>query len=212
MHKLQRGAAPACLDRYQHGRDNWGDLSGKDKAEIWQKLEAMQGKRCAYCEIAIIEGHRHIEHFIQKGRDPRVTFQWSNIFGSCNRNESCGRHKDSCGTYNAADLLKTDVDDSDDFLVFVSDGTIVPRVGLDAAQRRRAKETLRVFNLDAQNGALRQMRRSAVAGYIQTAEELWSLRHEFPEDEWQQLLDKELTDTAYLPFVTAIHHTLRRMS
>ena len=94
MHRLQRGAAPICLARYRHGRDNWSALDGADRTEIWQTLEAMQSQRCAYCEAAIAEGNRHIEHFVQKGRDPRVTFQWDNLFGSCNREDSCGKYKD----------------------------------------------------------------------------------------------------------------------
>lgn len=213
MHKLQRGAAPACLSHYQHGRDNWGAVRRDDKVEIWLALEAMQSQRCAYCEAAIAEGNRHIEHFVQKGRDPRVTFQWGNLFGSCNREDTCGKYKDHCaGVYNPADLLKPDVDDPDHYFVFVADGTIQLRAGLNDADRQRASETLRVFNLDAQHGALRHMRQRETAGYVPIAEELWALLDEFSEDEWQQLLDDELAATAHLPFVSAIRHTLCRTS
>lgn len=213
MHKLQRGAAPACLSHYQHGRDNWGAVSRDDKVEIWLALEAMQSQRCAYCEAAIAEGNRHIEHFVQKGRDPRVTFQWGNLFGSCNREDTCGKYKDHCaGAYNPADLLKPDVDDPDHYFVFVADGTIQLRAGLNDADRQRASETLRVFNLDAQHGALRHMRQRETAGYVPIAEELWALLDEFSEDEWQQLLDDELAATAHLPFVSAIRQTLCRTS
>lgn len=213
MHKLQRGPAPACLFHYQHGRDNWGAMRRDDKVEIWQALETMQRQRCAYCEAAITEGNRHIEHFVQKGRDPRVTFQWDNLFGSCNREDSCGKYKDHCaGAYNPADLLKPDVDDPDHYFVFVADGTIQLRASLSDADRQRASETLRVFNLDAEHGALRHMRQRETAGYVPIAEELWALFDEFSEDEWQQLLDDELAATAHLPFVSAIRHTLCRMS
>jgi uncharacterized protein (TIGR02646 family) len=208
MHKLQRGAAPACLANYRHGRDNWGQITPDEKATIWTELEAMQGQRCGYCEGDISDGNRHIEHFRQKGRDAKVTFLWANLFGSCNREESCGKHKDSCGSYAPTDLIKPDVDDPDDFFVFVSDGTISPKRGLSDADARRAAETLRVFNLDAQNGALRQMRRSAVAGYLQTAEELQQLAALYPQHEWMPLLQSELALTAHLPFATTIKHAL----
>jgi hypothetical protein len=69
-----------------------------------------------------------------------------------------------------------------------------------------------VFNLDAEHGALRQMRKAATSGYLQTAETLWALAEEFDDDEWQQLIDEELAAIADLPFVTAIRHTLCRMS
>ncbi len=212
MHKLQRGTAPACLSSYKHGRDNWGAVTREHKAEIWRELESMQGQRCAYCEAAISAVSRHIEHFMQKGRDPRVTFQWDNLFGSCCREKSCGNHKDPlAGTYNPADLLKPDVDDPDHYFIFVADGTIQLRADLSSADRQRASETLRIFNLDAEHGALRSMRQKAVAGYVQTAETLWSLYEEIPEDEWQQLLNEELAAVAHLPFVTTIRHTLCRI-
>lgn len=213
MHLLTRGHAPDCLKNYQHGRDNWRDLNNNDRIELWQALETMQGNRCAYCEAELQQGRRHIEHFVQKGRDPRVTFQWDNLFGSCNRQDTCGKHKDhDAGHYHAADLLKPDIDDPDDFFVFVPDGTIYPRQWLNAEQQCRAEETLRVFNLDAEHGALRRMRKAATAGYLQTAETLWSLVDEFSDEEWQSLLDEELAAIEHLPFVTAIRHTLCRVS
>lgn len=212
MHQLDRGDAPPCLAHYRHGRDNWGSLTAKDKAEIGETLAAMQGARCAYCEAEIVPGRGHIEHFVQKGRDPRVTFRWDNLFGSCNRRESCGKHKDSdAGPYADAYIIKPDDDDPDEYLIFVSDGTIQPREGLSDAQLQKAEETLRVFNLDARHGALRQMRRNATAGYLQIAEALWSSIEDFTDDEWQQLFDDELAAIANLPFVTAIRHTLCRM-
>ncbi|WP_224788154.1 retron Ec78 anti-phage system effector HNH endonuclease PtuB [Pseudomonas fluorescens] len=169
MRKLQRGSGPGCLSLYQHGRHNWGCVTSEHRAEIWRDLNTMQGGRCAYCEAPINESDRHIEHFRQKGRDPRVTFEWENLFGSCNRHESCGKHKDRCA-YAPLVLIKPDCDDPDDYWVFVSDGTIRPRADLSTPQQSRAEESLRIFNLDARNGRLRHMRREAVRQYLDTAE------------------------------------------
>ena len=208
MHKLQRGVAPACLAGFRHGLHSWSALGTAEKAEIWNQLEQMQGARCAYCEANIGAGLRHIEHLRQRGRYPQGTFDWANLFGSCNREDSCGKHKDSCGAYNSGDLLKPDVDEPDDYFVFVSDGTITPRADLSSFQLRRATETLRIFNLDAQSGALRHMRRSAAAGYLQTADELGEPAQHYPEHEWLPLLHSELAATAHLPFATSIRHAL----
>lgn len=172
----------------------------------------MQGQRCAYCEAAISPGYRHVEHFEQRHRRAALTFAWSNLFGSCNRGESCGKHKDHrAGAYNPAHLVKPDVDDPDHFFVFVADGTIQVRDGLSASDERRAKETLRIFNLDAEGGALRHMRRAAAFGYQQTAEEIWMMADEFTEAELRQLIETELNITCHLPFATAIRHTLSRV-
>lgn len=210
MHKLQRGMAPACLANYQHGLHNWGNVGSADKASIWTELEAMQGQRCAYCEAGISNGRRHIEHFRQKGRDPAVAFLWSNLFGSCNRNDSCGKHKDNrCSVYPPADLIKPDVEDPEHYLVFAPNGSVSPRKSLSSADLHRASETIRIFNLD---GALRQIRFREVAGYVQTAEEFATMANVFPEADWLPLLQQELSATAHLPFATVIKHVLTRQS
>ena len=207
MHKLNRPSAPTCLSNYQHGANNWSNVTGEDKKEIWQKLDVMQGKRCAYCEDALQESGRHIEHFEQRSRKPQFSFAWSNLFGSCNKEYSCGKHKDR-QNYNPNDIIKPDVDDPDDYLRFLSNGRIVPRDGLTPVDLNKAKETLRVFNLDHDRGPLRFMRKSHVAGYIQTAEEFGQIAGTFSEAEWRPLLNEELKNVAHLPFATAIRHVL----
>lgn len=211
MHKLERDPnGPPCLRRYRHGRDRWGvdTPTSDEKAEIWEKLDAMQAQRCAYCETGIEDnGKRHIEHFRQCSRYPQGTFDWRNLFGSCNRQDSCGKHKDRC-VYNPDDLIKPDDEDPEHFFLFVSDGTIVVRDGLSVVEQRRAKETLRVFNLDSEHGPLRRQREREVAGYRQLAADILAYVDQFPAQEWLPLLKSELAATAHLPFATAIKHTL----
>jgi uncharacterized protein (TIGR02646 family) len=207
MRKLNRGPAPDCLSRYRHGTNNWNDLTADDRKEIWQKLDNMQHQRCAYCEGALRADKRHIEHFRQKGRDPRVTFLWSNLFGSCNRVENCGKYKDELPPYNPADLIKPDVDDPEHFFLFVSDGSVAVRAGLTAMETRRANETIRIFNL---NGVLSAMRRSAIASYVDQGLEVMQMvaSGEWTREEGMDFLKEELAAIESLPFSTAIRHTL----
>lgn len=211
MKKVTRGAAPACLGTFQHGRDNWENVSSEQKAEIWVGIHAMQGERCAYCECEIQAGGRHIEHFIQKGRVPSETFNWANLFGSCCIQDTCGDRKDKVGKYDHSDVLKPDIDDPDDFFLFVSDGTIIPLHSLVGSQKLRADTTLHVLGLHHQNGQLRHMRQQAVCGYIQMAEEFAEIAAEDPKNEfgWREELEKELSTVATLPFSTAIRHMFR---
>ncbi|CAH0288387.1 hypothetical protein SRABI123_04146 [Pseudomonas sp. Bi123] len=169
-----------------------------------------QGTRCAYCEADIIQsGRKHLEHFQQRDRFPQGTFDWNNLFGSCNREDTCGKFKDRCSLYDPVVLLKPDEDNPDDYFIFVSDGTITPRADLDHQHRHRAIETLRIFNLDAENGALREIRREAVRGYLETAETLHEMFQDDPASEELQLFpEEEILGTAHLPFATAIRHTL----
>lgn len=216
MHRLHRDPqAPACLSRYQHGRGKWGMQSptGAERGEIWAKLDAMQGCRCAYCEAVISEGKRHIEHFRQRNRYPQGTFAWSNLFGSCDREGSCGTHKDRCGVYPHADLIKPDVEDPDEFLVFDPQGGVHPRAGLAPDQHQRAEQTICILNLNG--GGLPYLRRAAAQGYLQLVEQWAEYASQFPEEEWlpivEQELAQELSNTAHLPFATAIRHTLTRV-
>lgn len=207
MHKLQRGAAPACLSTYQHGRDNWKAVSVEDKREIWEKLYEMQQHRCAYCEGDLRIDKRHIEHFRQKARDPKVTFLWANLFGSCNRLDNCGKFKDELPPYDPADLIKPDEEDPEHFFLFVSDGSVAVREGLSAMDKIRAQETIRIFNL---NGALSERRRSAIAGYVNLGLEFLKMVEsgDLTSEQCAELFKDELIATASLPFSTAIKHIL----
>jgi len=208
VHKLERGDAPQCLGKFKHGRNRWSEVSSADKNEIWTALEAMQGQRCAYCEADISQGKKHIEHFKQRVRYPQGTFDWANLFGSCNRSDSCGKHKDNCGPYRHEDLLKPDEEDPEKYLTFVVDGSIVPRHGLPLKDKHRAAETLRIFNLDHERGPLRRMREQAILGYLQTAKEICDLANIYPQEEWLPFLENELDRIKPLPFATAIKHAL----
>lgn len=208
MHKLHRDPVPpAGLARCQRGREKWSMQSPTvpERVEIWVKLEAMQGQRCAYCEAAMVVGDREIEHFRQRSRFPRGTYAWDNLFGSCKRPGTCGDHKDKCGVYTHTDLIKPDIEDPEAFLVFSPDGSIHPRANLASADQHRAKETIRILNL---NGALRQIRYRELCGYIQTAETFAEMAANFDESEWLPLLQDELNRTAHLPYATAIKQVL----
>lgn len=212
MHKLQRPSPPHCLSQLFHGKNHWDDVQSADKEEIWQKLDLMQQQRCAYCEGRIgtepSKRNAHIEHFRQRSRYPQGTFQWENLFGSCDRQDSCGKHKDQMLPYDYQVLIKMDEEDPEKFLEFLPDGSVVPVSGLTLADKNRAEETIRIFNL---NGSLRQIRKTQLRGYLQTAEELVEYAEEFETSEWLPLLENELDQIKQQPFCTAIKHILLPM-
>ncbi len=169
----------------------------------------MQGGRCAYCEGDLKVHGRHVEHFRQRSRYPKGTFAWDNLFLSCLRENSCGKHKDGCGVYPPDDLIKPDIDDPEHFFLFASNGTIAIRtVTLTPAEQHRAAETLRILNLDEVHGPLRHMRQAHCAGYLQTAEVVQEVAATWPPEEWLPFLEQEIAQTSHLPFCTAIKHTL----
>lgn len=205
MHKLQRPAIPTCLKRYTYDKHNWEEVSAEDKTEIRQSLYTMQQHRCAYCEKALPENKPcHIEHFRQRSRYPQGTFQWSNLYLSCNTQNTCGKHKDK-QQYTPTDLIDPCADDPDDYLRFYSDGSIRPRKKLPQQEQKRAEETIRVFNLNEQ--ALQAIRKSELQGWIQIAEELQEWL-KLDETAYQAERDQYLQNICGQPFETAIRHLL----
>jgi uncharacterized protein (TIGR02646 family) len=167
----------------------------------------MQGRRCAYCEGDIDSLGQHIEHFRRKSLHPALTFDWNNLFWSCDQTDSCGHFKDhGAGPYNVADLINPCADDPDAFFVFQADGTISVRHGLSASDQRRASETLRVFSLDPEWGRLRVMRKIAVSGYVDDAN--FAFNDGWPPDDIRAYFAQELEIACDLPFYTAIRHVL----
>jgi uncharacterized protein (TIGR02646 family) len=209
MKKLEREVCPAppCLGSYHHGAQSWQDVVPDHKSEIRMHLEMMQGRRCAYCEGDIDVLGQHIEHFKRKGLHPALTFDWENLFWSCDQTDSCGHFKDhGAGPYNVADLINPCCDDPDAFFIFQADGTISLRCGLSAADAHRARETLRVFSLDADWGRLRAMRKAAVSGYIEDADTAFN--EGWTPDDIRAYFAEELEYANQLPFYTAIRHVL----
>lgn len=207
MRKLDRATAPppVCLGRYAHGLNSWSDVHGVDKDEIKARLEQMQGRRCAYCEGDIDTLGQHVEHFRRKRHYAHLTFNWNNLYWSCDQKDSCGHFKDrGAGPYVVDDLIEPCVDDPDMFFRFRSDGTISIRPELTAADHHRAEETLRVFNLNPQWGRLRNMRRAAVSGYVSMIDPYVG----FSADDWREFFSDELERIATQPFYTAIRHVL----
>lgn len=209
MRKLDRNsaAAPNCLAQFRHGQDTWNDVGGAEKSSIRASLEQMQGRRCAYCEGDLDALGQHIEHFWRKAHYPALTFEWTNLYWSCDQADSCGHYKDhGAGAYNAADLIKPCCDNPDAYFRFRSDGAISVRPGLSQHDRHRAEETLRVFGLNPQWGRLRNMRKQALAGYIAAVDE--ARKAELSADEMKAYFTEELEQTVGLPFATAIRHVL----
>jgi uncharacterized protein (TIGR02646 family) len=205
MRRLDRTpiAAPASLAGYHHGANTWNDVAGEHKREIRQCLEQMQGRRCAYCEGSLEVLGQHIEHFRRKFYHPQLTFSWGNLYWSCDQSDSCGHYKDhGAGTYVPDDLLDPCVDDPDRYFRFRSDGTVQVRSGLTSREEHRARETLRVFNLHADFGRLRNMRKGAAATYLGLLNELVALT----EAERRDYVQLEIQASAGEPFCTLIRH------
>jgi len=212
--RLLRGAAPGCLASYQHGRDRWDDLTPACRAEVRAQLDAMQGRLCAYCEGDLDTLVAHVEHLWPRGQHPTRTFDWHNLFLSCDREDSCGTYKDRGGKpYDPAALIDPSRDDPDDFFRARDSGQIEVRPGLSAHDAQRARETLRVFNLnlDGQRGRSRSLcaaRRRALALYRAVNPGILEELATWPEADREAFLREELRVAATQPFGMIVRHFL----
>jgi len=223
MKQLHRPDPPEGLDQYNYRSQRWDDLSSTDKRAIRGQLVAMQGTFCAYCECRLPgdvpnqNGNvkQHIEHFRQKGKDPRVTFQWENLFLSCWEPHCCGRHKDSLASVDYDLLLKPDECRPELHLLFTLSGDVCPRSqDPESRSSKRAEETIKVFGLGGDKNPLRYQRQNAIASAQCFMKEIleWSeILEEGDEelqDDIQQLLAEELEQLKNYLYYTAIKHSL----
>lgn len=216
MHRLYRPQQePSCLCEFDYNHNSWDDVTSSQKDIIWDKLFTMQGQRCAYCEAGIpLKGEkRHIEHFRRKGipQFKPLTFEWSNLFGSCSNGDRCGRYKDK-QQYNDGDILKVDEENPEDFFIFLSSGGIKIREDLNDRDKFRAKETLRVFNLNPQSSGVKTERSLMISSYHYLAKQMVAMFDSYEEDEVldiiNDILDEHYSKIAGLPFETALRSFL----
>jgi uncharacterized protein (TIGR02646 family) len=218
VHKLDRTSVPRpnCLDPATTVGRNYGHLRGPEKEEIREALVRMQQSRCAYCERRLADGRDdgHIEHFRNQANHAQNDLDWDNLFWSCTDEKTCGKHKDKCSragggplrVFDPAHVIKPCTDDPEEFFLFVVDGTIRPRTGLDAARLQRAEETLRVLQLN-DSALLRKSREDAVHPYIGAID---AMLRAAPSIVGRYILD-ELDRIRGAPFETAVRRFLESM-
>lgn len=226
--------APDCLSAWDYTQKTWEDF-GRDGAvckrqvrlalqriqgqqiasdEADDRAEFIMGLRCAYCEGPIRYGG-HLEHFRRKNRKrtdgyPELTFSWENLFLACDSNNHCGHYKDrpSADAYDPDNLIKPDIDDPDDYLYFHSNGQVMVRNARNAmtdADRWRAIETIRVFNLNC--GTLRGERSKALKLYSdRNIGILDFLMEECTPHEREDFIREEIESTRWEPYATTIKH------
>nr|WP_219818205.1 retron system putative HNH endonuclease [Clavibacter michiganensis] len=177
------------------------------------------GVLCAYCE-GPIRAEGHIEHFRRKNpaHHPELTFDWDNLFLACGSFTHCGHYKDGKNSshYDPNELIKPDKDDPTDFLFFSSMGSVSPRPLLDAARSHRAKETIRVFNLE--EPGLVEKRRNLAQRYLKKQEAFFAAlgeiiddpdEQEFADDCAEEFFRSELVATQNEPYRAVILDLLK---
>lgn len=217
MHKLTRGKSPDVLEDFDPEKHDWDThFKSKHKRKVWDELIEMQGYYCAYCECSLDMSdpeETHIEHFRQKGRTEyhHLTFEWTNLFGSCCHRERCGCHKDKSGI-SSEDIIKMDEEDPEKYFLFISTGAIHVRDGLSVVEKTRAELTLRAFNLNPRRGGVKNDRERVIKTHYYLFKEMIDMVNDVKEESDMDFLieirDAYIEKIVNRPFITAIKHVL----
>ena len=149
MHKFTRTPAPVDFQRVEKTYKHWDleFIKSEEHSAIATALYEQQEGYCAYCGIKINEKQTggHIEHLERRSDNPQRTFDWNNMFFSCNNLDSCGKFKDNQRLkYDVKDIVDPSREDPADFFTFDALGNVSP---LNHSVEHRALETIRIFNL-----------------------------------------------------------------
>jgi uncharacterized protein (TIGR02646 family) len=193
MKQLTRSAKPRCLNQYRAGTHNWDDVTASDKVAIWKQFDLMQMGFCAYCECTL--SSKHIEHFKTRDSTPGSIFEWSNLFGSCDDRGRCGHYKDSqkAKPYDISNIIKPDLDDVNKFLLFLTNGRVSVRNDLSPRMELKARETIRVLNLNGDT-TLVNRRKTSFKQIKPNIDSLYQLIEELDYEDWIVLLEDEIHD------------------
>ncbi len=169
------------------GQD-WEDKKIKDKHSVIRIhiLKNEQNWRCAFCNKKYVneeetpgyyknlndKDKNHIDHFLKRELYPKLTFDYNNMFVSCNSDKHCARYKDNMlkkivdkeEAKRINQLLLKPTDNICDYITYDLFGLVHEQQKLSEEKQERAAKTIEYFNLGHEN--LRQDRRSLIIGML----------------------------------------------
>lgn len=150
-------AAPASLTSFcQKHPTKWEEIHNPENKSVYRDcLEtciADQGNLCGYTEIFLKEETRHIDHYIKRNIDNRLTFSWDNMIAAVKDSRFGADYKDDKVTSKDYDrqtrryvnILNLITDEIKERFIYCSDGTMEPADKNDF----HASNTIEVFNLN----------------------------------------------------------------
>lgn len=157
---------PKLAANQRNWTDRWKEIHLSKSKSDWatpaakkilkEAMEKMAHGKCVFCEgILNAQAYLEVEHYVAKTVEHALAFEWTNLFPACaicNGSKSDEDHKGA--------LLKPDEDDPEDYFLVHPEGWLEPRPDLTPEQKSRAKETIRICDL--QRAQLRTLRRQTL--------------------------------------------------
>lgn len=147
MKQMVKGTVPDLLSKFvTHKKPKTWEAISPIRQELRAHILGEQGNCCAYTEIRLNEsGHCHIDHYRTRNLFPEKTFDYDNMFVSCNSEEYGAKFKDkqitSKSDYN--DLINPIEDQPSDYIEFAFTGDILP-----VSNATKGENTIACFNLN----------------------------------------------------------------
>ena len=156
MKNIVKSDEPESLKRLKSCKPtNWESIHTGENKETYDDclLQCMedQGGLCGYTEVKL-NGKYHIDHFIKRSLDARMTFEWENMIAAVHDDRFGADYKDrhiSVDDYDPnarryREVLSPVWDELTHRFVFSTDGRIKPADETDVKARR----TIELFNLN----------------------------------------------------------------
>lgn len=159
MKTIQKNSPHESLIKASKECADWSEFVESRHAE-YLKVRAQgiaeQQNECAYTGMWIGEGTKenlHLDHFRKRAIYPKLTFEWDNIYAAVKSNSYGADFKDGkVNGENAEEIYKSilspNVNGLQRYFWFQTDGKMIPSPELSEAERKMAKATIVIFNLN----------------------------------------------------------------
>ena len=158
MRKIAKSSEPHSLSDFNAGHHtNWSQIHEAANQHVYDdcinQCLSDQNGLCGYSEMRLDEDNRHIDHYVKRNIDPKLTFEWTNMVAAAKDSRFGADWKDEhiaqAGAYDKvtkcyAKLLNPVYDDLTGRFRFSTDGNIEPMKETD----EMAVNTIKVFNLN----------------------------------------------------------------
>ena len=130
---------PDNFDLLIKNKKVWSDL--KDKAILNNSLPDEQENMCVYCETKL--NKYHIDHFYKRDLFPNKTFDYENLYLSCDNENNCAKYKDKFGLQKYKfELMFNPINIKLGEFYYSYMGDII-------GKSKKARYTIKVFNLNS---------------------------------------------------------------
>ncbi|NJO91791.1 MAG: TIGR02646 family protein [Chloroflexia bacterium] len=171
MIQINKSPYPEFIEYVKKNKpQNWSELDLEVRTNARKYiLEEEQHNQCAYTELPLKyeNNDSHIEHLKRKNAAffPRLEFEWSNLFVSCNSDDFGGKYKDEkylkgkTKTENEL-IINPALENPSEYFELTEWGELDVKDDLPDLKRKRAEVTRDAFNLN--DPSLKKRRRETI--------------------------------------------------